>query len=304
MHQNLKEHLDHAALKAKNVSRLSYGLKSPTSGQVVRSPLSTSALTSPMMTRPTKSADGVVVGVVMSEHKKRFNARTATGNKASSLMPWQQINKSPVMVLSKFQDSEESSTEEEEEEEGSETKAQADDLDDVPSLWGGGSHALRRIELFDGNRTLCAPRNSPGYNNAARQEAETRGNGSKSLWGAYEFAGLEDMSDQAAFAVGAHSPYGRPRARGLAQLEMEARGLRKSTEGHASSGAGDNSEGARVALPVRQGRQHSEGTRKSSVTMSPADKAKAERAAKREKRRREREERQRCVCVCVCVCVL
>jgi len=109
--------------------------------------------------------------------KKKPSSTPKTGNKASSFMPWQQINKSPVMVLSKFQDSDESSStddEEEKEREESEKKPKGDDLDETPSLWGGGSHALISIESLDGNRALCVPRNSPGYY-AARREAERAG---------------------------------------------------------------------------------------------------------------------------------
>ena len=285
---------DHATVKASAVS----GLRG-TSG--VRSPISASRLSSPMTSLAKGNlGEWVAVGVVMSNKEKTLST-PKTGNKASSFMPWQQINKSPVMVLSKFQDSDESSSTEDEEEEAreeTEKRPKGDDLDDTPSLWGGGSHALIRIESLDGNRALCAPRNSPGYY-AARREAEQGRDGRTSSWGAYVFATLENETNQAATAAGCHSPYGRPRAHGLPQLEMVERGLRKPAEGGTGEGF------ARVrALSVLQKGDTLMGKGKGKPILTPHEKVKAARAENKEKRRREREARKRsAVCAHAYVCV-
>ena len=233
--------------------------------------------------------------------KKKPSSTPKTGNKASSFMPWQQINKSPVMV-SKFQDSDESSStddEEEKEREESEKKPKGDDLDYTPSLWGGGSHALIRIESLDGNRALCAPRNSPGYY-AARREAEPGRDGRTSSWGAYVFATLENETKQAATAAGCHSPYGRPRAHGLPQLEMVERGLRRPAEG----GTGEGFARVRALTVLQKGDTSvGKGKGKGKLILTPHEKVKAARAENREKRRRERWARKRFVCVCACAYV-
>ncbi len=286
---------DHAAVKARAVS----GVRG-TSGP--RSPISASSLSSPLTSLAKGNlGEWVAVGVVMSS-KKKPSSTPKTGNKASSFMPWQQINKSPVMVLSKFQDSDESSStddEEEKEREESEKKPKGDDLDYTPSLWGGGSHALIRIESLDGNRALCAPRNSPGYY-AARREAEPGRDGRTSSWGAYVFATLENETKQAATAAGCHSPYGRPRAHGLPQLEMVERGLRRPAEG----GTGEGFARVRALTVLQKGDTSvGKGKGKGKLILTPHEKVKAARAENREKRRRERWARKRFVCVCACAYV-
>ena len=190
------------------------GIKADTAMTMIPSRASSTAGT-PIVAAAT--AQGIPVGIILCP---RMSKAPTIGNIAPPFMPWQEVGKSPFIVLTKFtKDASNWADEEEEDDDDQEdldhTQSDAGSEEALKSWWGGGTHGLPRFEALSSGRSLCVPRNSPAYR-PPRHSADSWGSGS---WGDefnQEERRLNRWGDtDLGFGCGGRSPYGRPRKKGL-----------------------------------------------------------------------------------------